>query len=86
MTCKNLFLVFKNKRGTSVRDSCEGNEGGVAMCAVGGACAGSGGVIQRDCCRLLGVIRELWEDLPYSSPFFFVFNKGATLVGLKIKM
>ena len=36
-----------------------------------GACAGSGGVSERDCCRLLEVIRELWEDLPYSFPFFF---------------
>ena len=70
-----------NGLGTSVRNSCEGNEGGVVMCVGGGAW-----VIQRDCCRLHGVIQELWEDLPYSSPFFFAFNKGATLVGLKIKM
>ena len=39
----------------------------------GGACVGSGGVSERDCCRLPGVIQELWEDLPYSFPFFLEF-------------
>ena len=31
---------------------------------------GSGGASLRDCSRFPGVIQELWEDLPYSIPFF----------------
>ena len=44
----------------------------------GGACVRSGGVNGRDYCRIPGVIRELWEELPYSIPFFlkFFLNKG----------
>ena len=44
----------------------------------GGACVGSGGVNERNCCRLPGVIQELWEGLPYSFPFFleFLLNEG----------
>ena len=36
------------------------------------ACVGSGGVNDRDCCRIPGSIRELWEDLPYSFLFFLI--------------
>ena len=39
----------------------------------GGACVRSGGVNGRDYCRIPGVIRELWEELPYSIPFFLKF-------------
>ena len=56
-----------------------GGDGGSAVMASGrGTCVGSGGVSERDCCRLPGVIQELWEDLPYSLPFFleFLLNKG----------
>ena len=44
----------------------------------GGACVCSGGVSGRDYYRIPGVIRELWEELPYSIPFFpkFFLNKG----------
>ena len=31
---------------------------------------GSGGFSEMDCCRLPGVIQQLWEDLPCSSPYF----------------
>ena len=51
-----------------------GGDGGSAV--VGGgrdACVGNGGVDEGDCCRFSGVIRELWEDLPYSVPFFVEF-------------
>ena len=54
-----------------MRDASEGNERNTVMSGRAGACAGSGGVSDRDCCRLLEVILELWEDLPYSFPFFF---------------
>ena len=55
-----------------------GGDGGNAVMDVrGSACVGSGGVNERDCCRLPGVIQELWEDLPCSFPFFleFVLNE-----------
>ena len=44
----------------------------------GGACVCSGGVSGREYYRIPGVIRELWEELPYSIPFFpkFFLNKG----------
>ena len=59
-------------------DGGGGDGGSAVMASGGGACAGSGGVSERDCCRLPGVIQELWEDLPYSFPFFleFLLNKG----------
>ena len=68
-----------------MRDGSEGNVGGAVMCVEGGACVVSGGASDRDCCRLPGVIRELWEDLPCSFPFFFKFNKVVPLVGLERK-
>ena len=39
---------------------------------------GSGGVSERDYCRIPGVIRKHWEDLQYNFPFFleFLLNKG----------
>ena len=42
------------------------------------ACVDSGMVDERDNCRIPGIIRELWEDLPYSFQFFFEFllNEG----------
>ena len=51
-------------------DSGKGYGGSAVMGDGGGACVGSGGVSDRDCCRLPGVMRELWEDLPYSFLFF----------------
>ena len=59
-------------------DGGGGDGGSAVMASGGGACVGSGGVSERDCCRLPGVIQELWEDLPYSFPFFleFLLNKG----------
>ena len=66
------------------RDRSDSNEGGAVMCVGGGACMGSGGVSE-DYCRVTGLIRELWEDLPYSFPFFFEFNKVVPLVGLERK-
>ena len=73
--------------GMSVRDGGEGNKGSAVMSGGGGACAGSGGVSGRNCCRLPEVIQELWEDLPYSFPFFFkfYFNKVVSLVSLERK-
>ena len=56
--------------GLDVGDCGEGDEESAVMGGGGGACVGSGGVSERDCCRLPGVIRERWEDLPYSFPFF----------------
>ena len=51
-----------------------GSDGGSAMMSDGkSACVGSGGVNERDCCRLSRVIRELWEHLPYSFPFILEF-------------
>ena len=44
----------------SVRDGVESNEGDAVMWVWGGACAGIGGVSNRDCCKLPGVIWELW--------------------------
>ena len=52
-------------------DGGGGNGGSTVMGGGGGASVGSGRVSDRGCCRLLGVIRELWEDLPYSFPFFW---------------
>ena len=40
----------------SVRDGDEGNEESAAMSGGGRACVGSGGVSERDCCRLLRII------------------------------
>ena len=54
--------------GLHVGDCCQSDEGSAVMGGGGGACVGSVGVSERDCCRLPGVIRELWEDLPYSFP------------------
>ena len=31
---------------------------------------GSGGSTEMDCCRLPGVIQQLWGDLPCSFPYF----------------
>ena len=55
-------------------DGNGGDGGSAVMSGGGGACVGSG----RDCCRLPGVIRELWEDLLYNFPFFleFILNEG----------
>ena len=53
-----------------MRDASEGDERNPVMSGRAGACVGSGGVSERDCCRVLEVIRELWEDLPYSLPSF----------------
>ena len=33
------------------------------MCFLGSACASSGGVSESECCRLPGVIRELWNSI-----------------------
>ena len=52
-----------------MRDRSDSNEGGAVMCVGGGACVGSGGVSE-DYCRVTALIRELWEDFPYSFPFF----------------
>ena len=43
-------------------------------------------ISERDCCRLPGVIRELWEDIPYSFSFSidFFFNKLVPLVSMEI--
>ena len=68
-----------------MRDGGEGNKGGAIMCARGGTCAGSFEVSEKDCCRLPGVISELWSDLPYSFPFFFKFNRVFPLVDLERK-
>ena len=67
-----------------MRDRSDSNEGGAVMCVGGGACMGSGGVSE-DYCRVTGLIREFWEDLPYSFPFFFEFNKVVPLVSLERK-
>ena len=71
----------------SVRDCDEGNEGSAAMSGGGDACVGSGGVSERDCCRLFGIIQELWKDLLYSARFFLqlFFNKIILLNGLERK-
>ena len=68
-----------------MRDHSDSNEGGAVTCVGGGACVGSGGVSEKDYCRVTALIRELWEDLPYSFPFFFEFNKVVPLVGLERK-
>ena len=47
-----------------------GGDRGSAVVGGGGACVASGGVSKRDYCRIPSVIRELWEDLPYSFSFF----------------
>ena len=45
-------------------DGGEDDKGSAVIGGGGGACMGSGEVSERDCCRLPGVIRELWKDLP----------------------
>ena len=59
-------------------DGSGGDGGSAVVGGGGGGCVGSGGVNEMDCCRLPGVIQELWEDLPYSFPFFveFLLNEG----------
>ena len=59
--------------GLDVGDGGEDDKGSAVIGGGGGACMGSGEVSERDCCRLPGVIRELWKDLPYSFPFFLEF-------------
>ena len=49
-----------------MRDGGKGHEGDAAISIGGGACVTSGGIKERDCCRLRGVIQEIWEDLPCS--------------------
>ena len=70
-----------------MRDGGKGHEGDAAMSIGGGACVTSGGIKERDCCRLRGVIQEIWEDLPCSFPFFFgfFFDKVGPLIGLERK-
>ena len=70
-----------------VGDGGEGDEGSAVMGGGGSTCVGIGGVSEMGCCRLPGVIRELWEDLPYSFSIFleFFFNKVFPLVGLERK-
>ena len=79
------YIGVADGLGMSVRDGGEGNKGGAIMCARGGTCAGSFEVSEKDCCRLPGVISELWSDLPYSFPFFFKFNRVFPLVDLERK-
>ena len=59
-------------------DGGGGDGGSTIMGGGGGGCVGSGRVNEMDCCRLLGVIQELWEDLPYNFPFFleFLYDEG----------
>ena len=73
--------------GLDVGDGGEGDKGSAVMGGGRGACVGSGGVSEGDCCRLPGIIREIWKDLPYSFPFFlkFFFSKVVPLVGLERK-
>ena len=54
-----------------MEDGGGGDRGSAVMGGRTDACVGSEGFNQRDCCRFSRVIRELWEDLPYSFPFFF---------------
>ena len=70
-----------------MRDGGEDNEGSAVMSTGRGACGSSGGVSESDCCRLPGVIRELWEDHTYSFSFFlkFFFNMVVPLVDLERK-
>ena len=56
------YIVVADGLGMSVGDGGEGDERSAVMNGGGGACVGSGGVSERDCCRLPRVIRELWED------------------------
>ena len=74
-----------NGLGMSGGDGAEGKERSAVMIGGRGACVGSGNVSKRDCCRLPGVIRELWKDLQYLFPFFFnfFFNKVVPLVGME---
>ena len=79
-----------NGLGMSGGDGGEGGDGGgeersVVMTGGRGACVASGNVSKRDCCRLPGIIRELWKDLQYSFPFFinFFFNMAVPLVGME---
>ena len=60
--------------GLDVGNSGEADEVSVLMGDEGGACVGSAGVSERDCCKLLGVIRELWKELPCSFPFCNSFS------------
>ena len=56
-----------------VEDGGGGDGGNVVMDGGRNACVGSGRVNGRDCSRLPWVIRELWEDLSYSSKLFLKF-------------
>ena len=51
-------------------DGGGGDGGSAVMGGGGGDCMSSGGLNERDCCRFPGIIQEIWEDLPYSFPFF----------------
>ena len=46
--------------GMTVEDGGKGSEGSAVMSHGGVACVGSGGVSERNCCRLPGVIPKLF--------------------------
>ena len=52
----SVYIGVADGLGMSVRDGDEGNEESAAMSGGGRACVGSGGVSERDCCRLLRII------------------------------
>ena len=81
------YISVVDDLGLDVGDGGEGDKGSAVMGGGRGACVGSGGVSEGDCCRLPGIIREIWKDLPYSFPFFleFFFSKVVPLVGLERK-
>ena len=56
-------------RGSAVMGG-GGDRGSAVMGGGRDACVGSGGVNERDSCRIPGVIQELWEDLHTVSCFF----------------
>ena len=79
------YIGVADGLGMSMGDGGEGNKRSVVMSGGGDACVGSRRVSERDCCRLPGVIRELWKDLQYSFSFFIdlFLNKVVTLVGME---
>ena len=54
-----------------------GGDEGSAVVSVGrDSYIGNGGFDEDNCCRYFGVIREIWEDLPYNVLFFLEFHSN----------